>query len=110
MKKLLLLAIACFTLHVGFAQDKKTKAPNKKADTTGMPKTYTCPMHPDVLSDKPGKCPQCGMGLIEKIVYVCPMHPEIVTDKPGKCPKCGMQLKIKADTLTHKHTDSIHKM
>jgi hypothetical protein len=25
-------------------------------------------------------------------VYVCPMHPEVVADKPGKCPKCGMAL------------------
>jgi len=24
--------------------------------------------------------------------YSCPMHPEIVQDKPGKCPKCGMNL------------------
>ncbi|MCB9360095.1 MAG: copper-translocating P-type ATPase [Flavobacteriales bacterium] len=24
--------------------------------------------------------------------YTCPMHPEIVTDKPGSCPKCGMDL------------------
>jgi FtsP/CotA-like multicopper oxidase with cupredoxin domain len=25
---------------------------------------YTCPMHPDVKSDKPGKCPRCGMDLV----------------------------------------------
>ncbi|MGD0744675.1 MAG: efflux RND transporter periplasmic adaptor subunit [Verrucomicrobiota bacterium] len=25
---------------------------------------YTCPMHPDVISDKPGKCPKCGMNLV----------------------------------------------
>ncbi len=24
--------------------------------------------------------------------YTCPMHPEIVEDKPGNCPKCGMNL------------------
>lgn len=25
-------------------------------------------------------------------VYTCPMHPEIRSDKPGSCPKCGMFL------------------
>ncbi len=25
-------------------------------------------------------------------VYTCPMHPEVRSDKPGKCPKCGMDL------------------
>jgi mercuric ion binding protein len=28
--------------------------------------TYTCPMHPNVVSDKMGKCPDCGMNLVEK--------------------------------------------
>ena len=27
---------------------------------------YTCPMHPEVVQDKPGKCPKCGMTLVEK--------------------------------------------
>jgi len=27
---------------------------------------YTCPMHPEVISDKPGDCPKCGMALVEK--------------------------------------------
>ncbi len=26
---------------------------------------YTCPMHPEIKSDKPGLCPECGMNLIE---------------------------------------------
>lgn len=25
---------------------------------------YTCPMHPEILQDKPGMCPECGMNLI----------------------------------------------
>ena len=28
----------------------------------------------------------------KKSTYTCPMHPEIVQDKPGNCPKCGMAL------------------
>src|SRR5262249_10873232 len=27
-----------------------------------------------------------------KIEYICPMDPEIVRDRPGNCPKCGMAL------------------
>ncbi|MBY5805465.1 heavy metal translocating P-type ATPase [Rhizobium leguminosarum] len=25
-------------------------------------------------------------------LYTCPMHPEVVSDRPGDCPKCGMAL------------------
>jgi rubrerythrin len=31
----------------------------------------------------------------QQAVYTCPMHPEVQSDKPGKCPKCGMNLEIK---------------
>ena len=49
-------------------------APNHPvADTTKTKKVkpaakvqYTCTMHPEVLSDKPGKCPKCGMTLVKK--------------------------------------------
>jgi HlyD family secretion protein len=27
---------------------------------------YTCPMHPEVLQDRPGKCPKCGMDLVPR--------------------------------------------
>jgi hypothetical protein len=27
---------------------------------------YTCSMHPEVKSDKPGKCPKCGMELVKQ--------------------------------------------
>lgn len=28
------------------------------------PAQYTCPMHPEVISDQPGDCPKCGMHLV----------------------------------------------
>ena len=32
---------------------------------------------------------------VQGVQYTCSMHPEIVTNKPGKCPKCSMDLVIK---------------
>src|SRR5829696_7605627 len=26
--------------------------------------------------------------------YECPMHPEVTSRRPGKCPKCGMALRL----------------
>src|SRR5262249_39409649 len=31
--------------------------------------------------------------------YFCPMHPEVVSDRPGSCPKCGMALEPRTVTL-----------
>src|SRR6266508_2097932 len=31
--------------------------------------------------------------------YVCPMHPEVVSDRPGSCPKCGMALEPRVPDL-----------
>ena len=69
----------------------------------GGKRSYTCPMHPEVVSDKPGNCPKCSMTLEPviptpsetKTIYTCPMHPEIEQDHPGQCPKCGMTLEPK---------------
>ena len=77
--------------------------------------SYDCSMHPEVVSDKPGKCPKCGMNLEKKtnvkpekeeqVVYYCSMHPEIISDKPGKCPKCGMNLEKKESKSTKVKSD-----
>ncbi|HEV7375880.1 MAG TPA: SCO family protein, partial [Pyrinomonadaceae bacterium] len=29
--------------------------------------------------------------------YACPMHPEVTSRRPGKCPKCGMTLRLVKD-------------
>jgi FtsP/CotA-like multicopper oxidase with cupredoxin domain len=59
------------------------------------PVVYTCPMHPEVISEEPGHCPECGMKLLASEApasYTCPMHLEVVSDEPGHCPECGMKL------------------
>ncbi len=32
-------------------------------------------------------------------LYTCPTHPEVIQDKLGKCPKCGMELKPKKGAI-----------
>ena len=33
------------------------------SDVAGAARKYSCPMHPEVVRDQPGKCPKCGMDL-----------------------------------------------
>ena len=92
-----------FSFNTGLYAEK-SNAGEKKSDKSVKECTegvfYYCPMKQcDYKTDKPGKCPKCGMELKKhepKVVYVCPMKQcNVQTDKPGKCPKCGMELKKK---------------
>jgi len=66
MKKILILVIILTTgTLTTFAQSTKNTQAKSKTDTTAKA-VYTCPMHPEVISDKPGKCPKCGMTLVKK--------------------------------------------
>ena len=52
--------------------DIKNKNSTTQTDTSSKRQVmvtdemYTCKMHNDVLSDKPGKCPKCGMALVKQ--------------------------------------------
>ena len=47
---------------------------------------YTCPMHPDVKSDKPGKCPKCGMKMEKKMMAKEHMHAHMKAKEGMSCP------------------------
>jgi RND family efflux transporter MFP subunit len=86
------------------------KGPEGADATTEAGKTakYHCPMHPSVVSDKPGNCPICNMKLVpidapgetnqreakvetKKTLYRSTMTPNEVSDKPGK-DSMGMEM------------------
>lgn len=51
-------------------------------------------------------------GSTEILQYTCPMHPEVIRDKPGDCPKCGMKLipvKGESDNSHSHHHHAEHK-
>lgn len=107
MKLLIALLSMLFFYQISTAGDQsseKLRSIQQKKTDTIMPKKneYACPVHADVIKDKPGKCPKCGRDLVKKgvedVVYNCPHHPEVKQSKPGVCPKCGMDLVKRNDT------------
>ena len=98
-KKMMMKEGDCMEMSGKMCSDKMKMEMMKKDK---MVMNYACPMHPEVTSDKPGKCSKCGTDLTKSKkeqmkmevmkIYTCPMHPEVTSDKPGKCSKCGMDM------------------
>jgi hypothetical protein len=73
MKKVLLsiIAVAIVSLiNISCGSSETKDKASETTDTTSInPSTavlYTCPMHPEVITTAPGKCPKCGMDLVKK--------------------------------------------
>lgn len=85
MKKLLFLGLVLTSLcalttscsnNKGTAETSTAASPAAATDSAATPggnpgpgiatATYTCTMHPEVITNKPGKCPKCGMNLVKK--------------------------------------------
>ena len=63
----------CIDMHGHMAKSQKElhakaemeddKKEDEKMESMAM---YSCPMHPEITSDKHGKCSKCGMALVKK--------------------------------------------
>jgi FtsP/CotA-like multicopper oxidase with cupredoxin domain len=53
--------------------------------------------------------PDVGAG--EALTYTCPMHPEVTSETPGRCPSCGMKLLpagLVRSAAGHEHGEHAH--
>lgn len=68
---MLLISILIFVAGgVISCSGKKIRETTMLSEVQNAPvkKQYVCSMHPQVVQDKPGDCPICGMSLIEKVI------------------------------------------
>ncbi len=47
---------------------------------------------------------------LAKTDYICPMDPEVISDKPGSCPVCGMALEPRIITLSDHASPELYEM
>jgi Heavy metal binding domain len=51
--------------HEGMQHEEMKHSESSQEQQKGAG-AYTCPMHPEIKSEKPGTCPKCGMELVKK--------------------------------------------
>jgi len=63
MKKTITLFLSIAIIVIGLSA-QTIKDTTAKKHSAPVATKYTCPMHKEVIMDKPGVCPKCGMDLV----------------------------------------------
>lgn len=104
-RRYLILLVLVFALAAGGYYFFQTH--RQYDDPVAEKQKYICPMHPQIIQDKPGDCPICGMKLVpqkmdetekegqpaakRRTMYRSTMSPNEISDKPGK-DSMGMEM------------------
>lgn len=97
------LILVSFTTTNTYGQTKKSKTAQHQTVK------YTCTMHPEVVQDKPGNCPKCGMKLVVKKenpkakVHQKQDSTMVKHDHRKMVQDTARVKKQKTDSITHKH-------
>lgn len=92
-----------FIASVGFVSCKNKSGKDMHAGH-GQAQEYTCPMHPQIIRDAPGKCPICGMDLVPKtsnkellidssiVSLAKPVNAQVISSIPVISPESGTRI------------------
>jgi multidrug efflux pump subunit AcrA (membrane-fusion protein) len=107
MKKIHWYGIAFIFLLIAGGSILLVNSHRRPHQAAGQQQLYTCPMHPQIVKDKPGDCPICGMRLVPlkrdepdkdtppghrpKTMYRSSLNPNEISDRPGR-DSMGMEM------------------
>ncbi len=76
-RDILILLIAFVSSFILFSACRNKKVAVENAQTKEL---WTCSMHPEIIRDKPGTCPICGMDLIRKVENAAALNEIMLND------------------------------
>jgi hypothetical protein len=112
MKRVIMISAASIVTTTFAACSGSTSGQASSVDTTAKMTTDTTKMVATDTA-KISTMDTTKSSMASTVKYTCKMHPEVISDKPGKCPKCGMDLVVKTDamktTMSMSHDSTMSK-